>query len=229
MKSKYVSVWILIFLMSFLSCLEVKSQINKVGIVFDADTTLICQYIGLTIFSNSTNELPLDVNMKDFIVQNLKSYLETEYAVDVIELPDSLRNKGIGMFDSDVGRKTRKWAKTKNKDYNIIVFIRNQEIPRVWNVIVPQNTNGLYSRKKSRGFLYTTITFHACRTSNAELLEYYNLGGGLLYKLKNFEWPKDKKTFTPETLTFLGEEYKKYLDQRLKHFLSKTYLIPSIK
>lgn len=213
--------------MNFLSCIGIKAQTNKIGIVFDADTTLICQHVGLTIFSNSTNELPLNVNMQESLVQNLKAYLETKYVVDIIELPDSLKNKDLGLFDSGIGKKLSKWAETKDKDFDIIVFIRNQDIPGEWNVIVPQNTNGVYSRQKNT-YLYTTITFYAYRTSSAKLLEYYNQGGELLHKLKNFKLPKDKKTFSPESLSFLEEEYKRYLDQRIKYFLAKTYLIPNI-
>lgn len=227
MKNKQVIIYFLFLSMSFLSCIGIKAQTNKIGIVFDADTTLICQHVGLTIFSNSTNELPLNVNMQESLVQNLKAYLETKYVVDIIELPDSLKNKDLGLFDSGIGKKLSKWAETKDKDFDIIVFIRNQDIPGEWNVIVPQNTNGVYSRQKNT-YLYTTITFYAYRTSSAKLLECYNQGGELLHKLKNFKLPKDKKTFSPESLSFLEEEYKRYLDQRIKYFLAKTYLIPNI-
>lgn len=85
-----------------------------------------------------------------------------------------------------------------------------------------------YIQGKKNTYLYTTITFYAYRTSSAKLLEYYNQGGELLHKLKNFKLPKDKKTFSPESLSFLEEEYKRYLDQRIKYFLAKTYLIPNI-
>lgn len=227
MKSKYLIICFLFSFICMLSCLGIKAQTNKIGIVFDADTTLICQHVGLTIFSNSTNKLPLNVNMQEALVQNLKAYLDTKYVVDIIELPDSLKNKDLGLFDSGIGKKLSKWAKTKDKNFDIIVFIRNQDIPREWNVIVPQNTNGVYSRQRNT-YLYTTITFYAYRTSNAKLLEYYNQGGESLHKLKNFKLPKDKKTFNPEDLSFLEEEYKRYLDQRIKYFLTKTYLIPNI-
>lgn len=227
MKNKYMIICLLYSFISFLSCLGIKAQTNKVGIVFEADTTLICQHVGLTIFSNSRNDLSLNVNMQESLVQNLKAYLETKYVVDIIELPDSLKNKDLGIFDSGIGKKLSKWTKSKYKDFDIIVFIRNQDILGEWNVIVPQNTNGVYSRQKNI-YLYTTITFYAYRTSNAKLLEYYNQGGELIHKLKNFKLPKDKKTFSPESLSFLEEEYKRYLDQRIKYFLTKTYLIPNI-
>lgn len=208
-----------------------RTQTNKIGIVFNADTTLISEYVGLTIFANKTTSLPLNIDIEELIKQKLKSYLDTKYAAEFIDLPDSLKSLNVGFFDSNIGKKLRKWTKTKQEDYDLIIFVCNQQMStgglNLETLITP-NTNGIFTKAKNT-FLYTTITFYAFRTSNAQQLEYYNLGGKLLYKLKKFKLPKDKKTFDLATLYFLEEEYKDYLDQRIKHFLVKSYLMPDIK
>lgn len=206
---------------------KVISQTSKIGIVFDADTTLVYQYVGVTIFSNKTNSLPLNVNVKEYITNKLQSYLSTKYYVDILNLPDSLKGINTSVFDTDIGKKLRNWTKSKEKEYDVIVFIRNLEIPAIM-ALVPENTGGLYTKLRNT-YLYTTITFYAYKTTDAKLLEYYNQGGKFLYKLKKFKLPKDKKTFSPEALSFLEKEYEKYLDQRIKYFLAKTYILPDIK
>lgn len=224
MKRRYV----LAFLLIFLSLFVAKAQTKKIGIVFDAETALTYQRTGLTMFANSTNDFPIQVDLKGEVLQKLESYLNTKYTIKMVELPDSLKGKSIDFLDGGIGRKLRKWTKTVDKDFDIIVFIRNQEIPPEWRVIIAENSNGLYSRQNNT-YLFTTITFYAYRTSNGQELEYYNLGGDLLHKLKKFKPPKNKEEFGPATLNFLEEEYKKYLDQRVKYFLAKSYLMPEIE
>ncbi|NDV83068.1 hypothetical protein [Bacteroides sp. 51] len=219
---------ILTFLLIFLSLPAVKAQTNKIGIVFDADTTLTYQYVGLTAFTNFTKDLPIHVDVKGEVLQKLESYLGAKYVVEMVELPDSLKGRSIGFFDGGIGRKLRKWTKTVDQEFDIIIFIRNQEIPPEWQVVIAENTNGLYTRH-NHAHLFTTITFYAYRTSNGQELEYYNLGGDLLHKLKKFKSPKSKEEFSPAALNFLEEEYKKYLDERVKYFLVKSNLMSKVE
>lgn len=219
---------------TFLLCLFVllsfptaQAQKSKIGIVFDADTTLVNQYIGLTIFSNSTDSSLIDIHLKEYIIHKLKSHLEVKYDVDLISLPDSLKNTQIGLLESGIGRKLSRWGNTKKEEYDIIIFIRNQIFPYEWNILVPQNTSGIYTKRKSV-YLYTTITFYAYRTEKNKLLDYYNLGGDYLHHLKGFKLPREQEEIDSEMLNYLEEEYEKYLDQRIEHFLSKSFLIPNL-
>lgn len=217
----------LLGLFVLLSFTTVQAQKSKIGIVFDADTTLVTQHIGFTIFSNSTDSSLIKLHLKEHIIQKLKSHLEVKYIVDIIPLPDSLRNIQIGLLESGIGKKLSRWGNTKKEEYDIIIFIRNQVFPSEWNILVPQNTSGIYSRRKDV-YLYTTITFYAYRTEKNKLLDYYNLGGDYLHRLKGFKLPKEQKDIDSETLNYLKEEYENYLDQRIEHFLSKSFLIPDI-
>lgn len=218
---------IIICFFAMASFTSIQAQKSKIGIIFDADTTLETQHIGFTIFSNSTSSSLFELHLKEYIIQKLQTYLEDKYFVDIVSLPDSLRNTKLGLLESGIGKKLRRWGNSKNDDYDILIFIRNQVFPSEWKIPVTQNSNGIYTRRKSI-YLYTTITFYAYQTEKNKLLDYYNLGGDLVHQLKGFTIPKDQNEFNSEDVKYLKEEYEKYLNQRIEHFLSKTFLMPNL-
>lgn len=217
-----------LFLFILLPFPPIHAEKTRIGIVFDADTTIVNQYIGFTMFSNSTDSSLIQINLKEHIINKLKSHLEVKYDVDLISLPDSLQNKGIGFLEGGLGKKLSKWGNTKKEDCDIIIFIRNQTFPREWNILVPPNTSGIYARRKNV-YLYTTITFYAYQTEKNKVLDYYTFGGDYLHHLKGFRLPRERAEIDNEMLNFLNDEYVKYLDQRIEDFLTKSFLVPNLE
>jgi hypothetical protein len=201
------------------------AQTSKVAIISLADTTIVHQHVGSTLFSNFTDTLHLDVAVTQHLKQQLSKYLSQKYDVSMVgQLPDSVLSPSEKIFSNWGGLKkeVKKWLTDR---YDFVIFIRNRTIPRETNMIMPDNTSGLYTRGRTIGF-YTTITFLAYRTSNFQKLEYYDIGGKFLMPVKNLKLPEDKRTFTPEMQVIIEDGFKKYLDSRVEYFLTKTYLVP---
>jgi len=204
------------------------AQTSKVAIVSISDTTIVHQHVGVTLFANFTDTLHLDIAVKQHIDEYLKKYLSTKYEVSIIDhLPDSVfsTRKGISNDWTRLRKDVKKWLTSVKDQYDWVIFIDNRSIPREMNVLIPDNTSGIYTRGKYAAF-YTTITFVLYRTSNLQETEYYYLGGKLIEQTKNFKLPEDKKTFTPEMLFTIKNGLIKYLDSRVEYFLAKTYLVP---
>jgi hypothetical protein len=204
------------------------AQTSKVAIVSLADTTVVHQHVGMTIFANFTDTLHLDIAVKQCINGYLKKYLSNKYEVNIIDqLPDSVFSAGKGIFGdwTRLRKEVRKWLTGIKDQYDFVIFIDNISVPREMNLLIPDNTSGIYTRGKRAAF-YTTITLVLYRTSDLQELEYYYLGGKFIKQIENFKIPEDKKTFTPEISLFLKDGMIKYLESRVEYFLSKTYLIP---
>jgi hypothetical protein len=78
-------------LVLFTSIAYSSAQTSKVAIISLADTTIVHQHVGTTIFANFTDTLHLDIAMKQCINGYLKKYLTAKYEVSIIEqLPDSV-------------------------------------------------------------------------------------------------------------------------------------------
>lgn len=199
------------------------AQISKIAIISLEDTTIVHKHVGLTAFANYTDTLNLNIPVKQQLEQQVSKTLSQKYEVSIINhLPDSItyRQKIWG----GLSKNFKNWISTLKDQYDLVIIIDNLTIPRETNMIVPNNSSGLYSRGRNMGF-YTSITFLAYRTANLEKLEYYNMGGKFITPFKDFKLPKDKQTFTPEMLDLVKAGFIKHLDTRVEHFLTKTYLI----
>lgn len=215
-------------LVLFTSIAYSSAQTSKVAIISLADTTIVHQHVGTTIFANFTDTLHLDIAMKQCINGYLKKYLTAKYEVSIIEqLPDSVFSARKGIFGDWTGlrKEVRKWLASVKDQYDFVIFIDNISVPREMNLLIPDNTSGIYTRGKRVAF-YTTVTPVLYRTSDLRELEYYYLGGKFVRQIENFKIPEDKKTFTTEMSLQIKEGMIKYIESRVEYFLSKTYLIP---
>jgi len=221
---KFLSVFLLT-----LSCFafSLRAQTSKIAIVSVADTTFLHRHAGLTVFTNFTDSMSINFSMVGHIEKELLTYLLPGYSVTVVQLPDSILKAKNGYFRSDKSKKIKLWIKNKKDLYDFVIVIDNMELSEVYSFI-PKNSSGLLSRPSFLSY-YTTITFYGYRTSNLKTLEYYHEGGEFMKAIKNFKLPEDKKSFTPETLDLINLGFKKYLDSRVEHFLSKTYMVPQDK
>lgn len=200
------------------------AQNQRIAIVSIEDTTIVHQHVGTTIVGNFTDTLTLDIAVKQHIENQLKKYLSRNYAVSIINLPDSVTSSSKGIYSKWGGLKSeaKSWLTVMKEQYDFVIFVNNTNIPREMNLLVPQNTSGFYTRGRTSAF-YTTISFVPYRTSTLQKIEYYELGGKLLTPIKDFNLPEDKRTFTPEMLSTLKDGIIKHLDSRVEYFLVKTY------
>lgn len=223
MKQKNLFRELTLGIMLIISITYSSAQISKIAIISLEDTTIVNKHVGFTILTNFTDTLNLNIAVKRHIEQQLIKNLSQKFEVNIINhLPDSIiyRQKTWGGMTKNF----KNWITNMKGQYDLVIIIDNLTIPREMNMMVPNNTSGLYSGSKYMGF-YTTITFLAYRTANLEELEYYNLGGKLITQLKTFKLPEDKRTFTPEMFVLIKDGFIKHLDSRVEHFLTKTYLM----
>ena len=145
----------------------------------------------------------------------------------VVQLPDSVTKVKNGFFSQARTKKIKQWIKNSKDLYDFVIVIDNMGLSE--NVRpMRDNTSGVLGRMNSIAY-YSTISFFGYRTSNLKPLEYYNQGGDFIKPIKNFKMPEDKRSFTPEMLTFLYDGLKNYLDSRVEYFLAKSYLVPQDK
>jgi hypothetical protein len=221
-----------LFLRFLLSCIvffagmySSLAQIKNIAIVSLADTTIVNQHIGLTIFNNFTDTLHLNLALSSHLEQELKKYLSQTYTATIVTLPDSV-SKGKREFVNFWGihKEIKQWISDCRNQYDIVIFTYNSGIPLETNILVPDNTSGVYSRGRNKGF-YTTIYYAAYRTKNLAALEFY-IGGKLISPLEDFKFPEDNRSFTPEMLDKIKAGLIKHIDNKLVQFLTKSYLVP---
>lgn len=200
------------------------AQTKRVGIVFMADTTLIHQYIGFTIFENSTKPLPLDIALSEYIKKSLQSYLTPDYKVGICELPDTLKDVKMGILETGVGKKLSRWAESKNDEYDVIIFVKNMNAAFGYNSSVSAKGSGICTKIKNV-YIYSTISYYAYDTTKAKLMGYNNSGGDFLYQLKGVKLPKNIEDLTPEMIDYFTYELKKYINSRIEYFISKSKLM----
>lgn len=212
----------------FIISISLKAQKRTIGIVFDADTTLVLEHVGLTIFNNKTNPLPINISISQYIENKLLEHLGNKYEVSICKLPDSLQHVSLNIFEEGgIGKKLTKWAKSKKDEYDIVLFIRNENLSNIlYNFVAQRNSSGIYSRK-NRVSLYSSITFFAYMNyiPKPKLLNYTGSESVILKHLKGFKLPKDKSSLPPEMLDFIKYEFEKYLDSRIEHYIIKTSLL----
>jgi|WetSurMetagenome_2_1015567.scaffolds.fasta_scaffold204466_1 hypothetical protein len=202
---------------------------TKIAIVSLADSTLVNQHVGVTIFGNFTDTLHLDFSAVSYVEQQLHKYLAPYYTVSSVKLPDSATNGKSGLFGNwGINKAIKKWIGDSQNLYDIVIFTYSGGIPTELNMLVPENTSGLYSRGRNEGF-YTTIFFKAYRTKNLEEIEYYNYGGKLVSPLEDFRLPDDNRSLTPEMLEMTKTGLAKHLDSKVVRFLTKTYFVDQQK
>ena len=217
----------MLFIGIFLFTLPLFSQTKKIIIVPLEDTTIVHCHIGTTAFSNFTESLEIDIPISEFIEEKLKQYLKSSFETEIINAPEEIRKNAFGFWGQS--KEFKNWIAETQKGYDILIIINNIDISNeLNNAPIPKNTSGFYSRGRLHG-VYTTISFDAFRISDNKRLEYYNMGSKVFVQLKDFEMPKDKRTFDQEMIETIKTELLNQLDNRIKYFLTKTYLLPNIE
>lgn len=224
MKHKGILNYFLVIVLLSVCSFYTTAQTKKIGVVLMADTSTIYQYIGVTIFENNTKPLPLDIALSQYIEKSLIAYLTPEYQVSICELPDSLKTTKKGIFETGMGKKLSRWADSKTDEYDIIIFVKNMNAVFGTNSLVSATASGICKKLKTI-YLYSTISYYAYNTANAKLMGYNNEGGDFMYHLKNVKFPKNPKDLTPEMLDFFSYEFKKYINNRIEYFISKSKLM----
>ena len=220
MKSRHLLTCIFLYI----TVIVCNAQTTKICIVSAADTTFLHQHVGLTIFNNFTDTIPINFSIIHHLEKKLQDYLNPDYSVSFVQFPDSVISAKNGFFSSAKTKKIKQWITTKKDIYDLVIVIDNMELSEN-NRMIPKYTSGIFSRGSNVAY-YTTISFFAYRTSNLKMLEYYHEGGDFLKLDKGFKLPEDKKSFTPEMMNYLYDGFRNYLDSRVEHFLAKTYLVP---
>ncbi len=199
------------------------AQISRIAIVSLADTTIVNHHVGM--MEATTDVLHLDFSVNAFIELQLKKYLSLMYNVSVVRLPDSIMHENKELYGAwSMNKAIKKWIVDSKNQYDLVIFTFSGGFPYEQNILVPKQTSGLYSRGRTAGF-YTTIFFAAYRTNNMEPLNYFGLGGKLISPLTEFKLPDDKRSLTPEMLAMIKIGFTRHMDSRIKHFLTKTFLV----
>jgi hypothetical protein len=159
-----------------------------------------------------------------YIEGKLMIYLSQKYSVSVVQLPDSVLAIKNTFFSSKRDKKIKQWIKNSQELYDLVIVIDNMELSENYRLI-PKYTSGIYSGSSYASY-YSTISCYAYRTSNLKPLEYYHEGGEFMQQIKDFKLPNHKKSITPEMMILINNGFKNYLDQRVEHFLVKSYLFP---
>jgi hypothetical protein len=223
MKSSLFLRYLILSVVFFANTLCSVAQ-TKIAIVSLADTTIVNQHVGLTIFGNFTDTLHLDLAVSRYLEQELQKYLSPTYTVSIVHLPDSVTKGKRELFGAwGIHKEIKEWLSDCRDQYDIVIFTYSTGFAPEMNIPVPKNTSGLYSRGRTKGF-YTTIFFGAYRTKNLEDLEYY-AGSKLISPLKEFELPEDNRSLTPEMLDMVKTGLTKHFNSRIVQFLTKTFLV----
>ncbi len=205
--------------------LNSQAQTSKIAIVSVADTIFVHRHVGLTVFTNFTDTLPVNFSIINHLEKKIQFYCKENYSVSVVQLPDSVLKLKDGFFSSPRTKKLKQWIKSTKALYDYVIVIDNMGLSEIYSRLIPKNTSGLFSRISDISY-YSTISFFAYHTSDLKVFEFYNEGGQFIMPFKNFKLPEDKRSFTPEMKNTLYDGFKTYLDSRVEYFLSKTYLVP---
>lgn len=219
------SKWTIVLLFLMLLPAFVKGQTKKILIVPMADTSLVTCRVGLTVFSNKADSLPLDLALGKFIENKLVNYLTGTYSVSIEYPPAEIAKKPYGAFGKT--KEFKKWLEDHQAGTDVVILIHNIDIRNIlMDAPIPNSTSGFYSRGRSHG-VFTSISFQAYTTHNNRVLEYYEQNKAFV-NLKDFKMPKDKGDFDQASLEVIRSEMCKLQDNRIKYFLSKTYLMPEL-
>jgi len=206
--------------------LTLTAQTKKILIVQVQDTLFVHSHIGLTAFSNFTDTLKIDFSYSKFIEEKLTKYLENSFETKFISPPKEIRENAIGYWGQS--KEFKKWITETQQGYDFLILIYNIDISNeLSNAPILKNSNGFYSRGLLHG-VYTTIGFDAYQVPNKRL-EHYNLGSKVFIQLKDFKMPDDKRTFDDQMLETIKSELIKQIDNRIKYFLTKTYILPNLE
>ncbi|MDD2798071.1 MAG: hypothetical protein PHV20_05715 [Bacteroidales bacterium] len=222
MSHRFIKLFVLLTLIML--SVNTNSQNRKIAIISLEDTTIVRCHVGLTIFSNFTDTLDIKAPIGSFIENSLTKYLSPKYDVEIVKAPSNIRNNATTFFGRS--KEYKGWIKEIESKYDMIILVENIDIPLEMNIKIPYKTSGFYTRM-SRKYIYTTITFNAYKTNPKKELEYYNMGGEFLTEIKDFDLPEDKRTFSESGLAYIKEALLVHIDNRIIHFLHKSFLCPS--
>lgn len=210
--------------LTYLICSINAQAQSRIAIVSVADTTFVHRHVGFTVITNFKDTLHVNFPIINYLESKLKFFLDDQYKISVVNLPDSVLKVKNGFFSSARTKKINQWIKASKELYDYVVVIDNMGLNEN-DRLIPENTSGLFSRMNGVAF-YSTISFYAYRTSNLKPVEYYNQGGKFILPFEKFKLPEDKRSFTPEMMVMINDGFKFYLDTRVEHFLAKSYLCP---
>jgi len=211
----------------FTVSLSLFSQEKKILIVPLQDTTIVNCHVGITAFNNFSEPLNTGISLSKIIENKLKQYLDSAFEVKIIYAPEEIRKGAYGYWGKS--KEYKNWIAKAQEGYDILILINNIDISNeMLNAPIPKNTSGFYSRGRLHG-VYTTISFVAILVPSNKVLDYYDMGSKIFIQIKDFDMPSDKKTFNPDIIKTINEALIKQQDDRIKYFLSNTYLLPNLK
>jgi hypothetical protein len=222
----------LIYKKALLMCLimislTLTAQTQKVLIVSLEDTTIVHCHLGITAFTNFKDTLKTSIPLSKIIEEKLSGYLSASFETHIINAPAEIKKQAFGFWGQS--KEYKNWIKEEEKGYDYLIIINNIDISNEMNnSAMPKNTSGFYSRGSAHG-VFTTINFEVYRTSNNQKIEYYNFGSKVFVHLKDFKMPEDKRTFDDQMLETIKNELIKQIDNRIKYFLAKTYILPNLE
>lgn len=218
MKARY-------FFFIFLFAVSSINAQKRIAIVNVADSSVVFQKRGVTIFGNSNANLSLNFSIPQYIDSTLISYLKNGgYEPNIIQY-----------YKSDLhyrlNKETKQWISNLKDSFNLIIFIDNFDIPSEFiGANGPKNSTGIFQTngiRKSNSY-FSTIGYSAWTIPQLKSLDYYALGGKLFLPEKKLELPDKVEMLNKSDIDALSNGLKKYLDYRIRYFLVKSYILPNL-
>lgn len=197
----------------------------KVAIVNVADTSIVYQKRGVTVFGNYKGNLSLNFSISEYVDSTLFVYLkEGRYEPQIVKYYKD-------GFHFSLNKETKQWLTNLTDSFNMVIFIDNFDIPSEWvGANGPKKSSGVIKLSGFNKMLtyFSTIGFSAYRIPGFKNIEYYNLDGKLFLPDKNLVLPDNAEVLSKNDIDIMSSGLKKYLDYRIRLFLSDSYLLPNL-
>ena len=207
------------------------AQMTKIAVVNIMDTTLLHIHLGTTIFTNKTDTFSCQFNCKNYVEQQLLQFLSSKYTVSEISIPDTVLSKKGSIYDFwGLKKSVKNWVISLKDQYDVIIYVESSKTMTAgYPTNKPLISSGLFSQGnpiKSWASAFSTVSFTAFKTPDAQRIEY---GTGFIKPLKpikGYKFSQDKISIDPEMIPIVKTELKTRLDEVIESFLTTSFIVP---
>jgi|GEM_PF-1317665 hypothetical protein len=228
-NKKPISIKIGRFFLAFffiLFSLNSSGQKTKVAIVNIIDTTLIHIHNGFTIFENKQDTFGCQLNIKQYVEDELLRLLSPKYSVSLVKIPDSyIKNRSIYNFFG-VKKAVKSWILSLKGQFDYIILLEANSIkPYNSNQVFP--SSGLFTRgvlSKKGASVYSSLTFTAYNISTFTPFDFWSTDMSHFAQVPDFKFADDKMRINNEMYPIIRTALTNLLDSKIELFLNRSFL-----